>query len=156
MKRSSLEFRIPSAALRKRFTIAFIIGAPDIHRHEVLVSEANCANEFLEERVLVPRSTGTNEQELLGLGPSSSPLLKWGFPLARKLLAQDCEIHINQLMPKDIPARLLPLAVRIDGSHHLFPQHRLALLRLFACQTEGCRRDCLQPGLGNGLSASLA
>ena len=46
--------------------------------------------------------------------------------------------------------------IRMDGSHQSFPQRRLALFRLFACQTEGCRRDCLQPGLGNAGSASLA
>jgi hypothetical protein len=46
--------------------------------------------------------------------------------------------------------------VKVDGSHQLFPQHRLVLPRLFASQTHGRRRDCLQPGLENALSASLA
>ena len=51
----------------------------------------------------------------------------------------------------------MPLStVKMDASHQSFPQRRLALLRLFACQTEGCRRNRLQPGLGNGLSALLA
>lgn len=40
-----LEFRIPSASFCKRSTVPFIIGAPDIYGHKVLVIEASCANE---------------------------------------------------------------------------------------------------------------
>jgi len=57
-----LDFRIPSASLCKRSTVPFIISAPDIYGHEVLVIEASCANEFLEELVQGPRDTGTHEE----------------------------------------------------------------------------------------------
>ena len=49
---ASLDFRIPSASFCKRSTIPFIISAPDSQGYEVLVIEASCANEFLEELVL--------------------------------------------------------------------------------------------------------
>lgn len=84
---ASLEFRIPSASFCKRSTIPFIISAPDIHGHEVLVIEACCANEFLEELVLGPRGTGTHEQVAVQLGRLHLLFKNDGSPLAAQLWA---------------------------------------------------------------------
>ncbi|MEP6890103.1 MAG: hypothetical protein ABI955_05340 [Nitrospirota bacterium] len=54
-----------------------------------------------------------------------------------------------------VTAPLPRSTMKAERSHQLFPQHRLVLPHLFASQARVRRRDYLQPGLGNVLSALL-
>lgn len=71
--------------------------------------------------------------------------------------APQLEVLFNRLTRENVGGcDCSPSTMEADCSLQLFPQRRLVLPRLCASHTQGRRRDCLQPGLGDGLSTLLA